>query len=148
MFRYALERWPVDPYRAVAVETKPFTKAEEKTLGELHRQARSEDLNLQLQTMTAAAFSKSTYGRHLAEPVTQNTLLLFYPVSAGLLQPVWRAGISVDTAEAPVFVTTRTLKKYLVPHSRPSTSVRAFAMFVIDSPTLRAGVIAKPGSVP
>ncbi len=96
VFRYALERWPADQYRAIAVEAAPFSKAEAAALANLRKRVRSEGLNLRLQTMEKADFLKSDYARDLPEQIDTNTLILFYPASAGLSQPVWQGGISSE----------------------------------------------------
>ena len=92
VFRYALERWPADQYRAIAVEAAPFSKAEAAALASLRKRVRSEGLNLRLQAMEKADFLKSDYARDLPEQIDTNTLILFYPASAGLSQPVWQGG--------------------------------------------------------
>jgi len=99
VFRYALERWPVDPYRAVAVEVTPFTQAEKKALAKLRGRVGAEGLNLRLQVMKQETFLKSANASLVTAPVTANTLFLFYPANAGPQRPVWRGGISLETLD-------------------------------------------------
>jgi hypothetical protein len=94
VFRYALERWPADQYRAIAIETSPFTRAETKKLARLRKSIQSLGLNLRLQVMSPKAFSKSEYALSHPEPIRANTLMLFYPKSSRLSHPVWQGDIS------------------------------------------------------
>lgn len=94
VFRYALERWPADQYRAIVVEVNPFSKTEKEALGKLRKDAQSKGLNLRLQTMKQEAFVKSEYSRKLSEKINTNTLIIFYPKSSRILKPVWKGGIS------------------------------------------------------
>ena len=94
VFRYALERWPADQYRAIAIEATPFTKAETQALARLRKNGQSKGLNLRLQAMSPDDFSKSEYAGRSSEPSRANTLMLFYPSSSGLSHPVWQGAIS------------------------------------------------------
>lgn len=94
VFRYALERWPTDPYRAVAVETVSFTKEEMAALIKLRKKILKEGLNLRLQTMKRDAFSKSEYADRFSSQINGNSLILFYPGSSGISQSIWHGRIS------------------------------------------------------
>ena len=94
VFRYALERWPTDQYRAIAIEATPLTKAETQALARLRKNGQSKGLNLRLQAMSPDDFSKSEYAGRSSEPSRANTLMLFYPSSSGLSHPVWQGAIS------------------------------------------------------
>jgi hypothetical protein len=99
VFRYALERWPADQYRAIAIEATALTKAETQALARLRKNGQSKGLNLRLQAMSPDDFSKSEYARPSSEPIKANRLMLFYPSSSGLSHPVWQGAISSSTID-------------------------------------------------
>lgn len=94
VFRYALERWPVDPYQAVAVEVTPFDAAEKAALETLRASSRKEGLNLRVQVMKPKAFAENAYGREVTGEVKANRLFLFYPKTSGLTRSPWNGPVS------------------------------------------------------
>ncbi len=101
VFRYALERWPVDPYQLVVEINQPLSSQEAKVVATFEEIGFSGDgiLNVRLHRFSrgetpAAGFADLLPAR---QPGAANQLHVFYPHSADIRAPVWSGPVSNDS---------------------------------------------------
>jgi hypothetical protein len=96
VFRFALERWRPDPYRAVLFHRGPLSEADREILTPLEKLQEESHANLALQTIDVTALDESVEEdaadlalfAELGEP-TDTTLALQYPAHLKIDKPVW-----------------------------------------------------------
>ncbi len=102
VFRYALERWPVSPYRAVVVKAGDLTKSEKADFDLLERAGDGENgmLNLVLWNPNDEDLKKSGLDKVLPTPPGPTAVVhLLYPVATGEDKPFWSAQLTPDAVK-------------------------------------------------
>jgi len=92
VFRYALERWPVSPYRALIVKDSELTAAEKAAKVSLENAGDETTgaLNLVVWHPDKDELEKSGMAKQLPERREKEAMVyLFFPVSTGVDKPFW-----------------------------------------------------------
>ena len=100
VFRYALERWPVSPYRAVVVRDKELSKEDKANYDLLEKAGNGEDgmLNLVVWNPNKEDLEKSGLNKVLpAGPAPEAMVHLLYPVATGVDKPFWSGRLSKES---------------------------------------------------
>lgn len=99
VFRYALERWPVSPYRAVILKNSELTKEEKAAYAQLKKASDGEKgmLNLVLwipkeKDMEKSGLAKIFPGKLPADA----TIHLMYPLATGVDKPFWSGKLTKE----------------------------------------------------
>jgi len=104
VFRYALERWPADPYRATVLHRGPLTEQDQAAINVLRQKAQDESLLANLKTSTVDLSGKvseetrKAYDKFAEEGLPRSVVQ--YPLFSGLREPWWNAELSVPSARA------------------------------------------------
>ena len=103
VFRYALENWPLSPYRAVIIANKPLTSIEKAGVKELRDAASPTKgfLNLTIQQFNSQELVKTSFARSIGRAPKQKDvrLYLFYPVSTGRSRFFWSCSLNKETVK-------------------------------------------------
>ena len=101
VFRYALERWPVAPYRAVILKKSELSKEEKAAYTQLKKSSDGESgmLNLALwipkkEDMETSGLAKIFPGELPADA----TIHLMYPLATGVDKPFWSGKLTKGNA--------------------------------------------------
>lgn len=102
VFRYALERWPAEPYDALALHRGPLTEAERARLGELQTQldATRPPANVRIQTadiLEPMTEDASDLLKGL-DPEQLPAVVLRYPDAGGGGQVIWSGSLMSEAA--------------------------------------------------
>ena len=102
VFRYALERWPVEPYTAIIVANDPLTADEKRAMEQLTNT--SEDrpgaLNLMVRQWTSKQLAKSSFAKTVPESKKKGARLhVILPFSARAKAPFWSGALSMATVK-------------------------------------------------
>ncbi|MDA3923088.1 MAG: hypothetical protein PF904_00120 [Kiritimatiellae bacterium] len=92
VFRYALERWPVSPYRALVVKDSELSGSEKESLKSLEMAGDGESgmLNLVVWNPNKDELAKSGMAKQLPKVTGKDAMVhLFFPVSTGVDKPFW-----------------------------------------------------------
>jgi hypothetical protein len=93
VFRYALERWKPDPYKAIFIYRDEISKKDQALLEQLKQAASNPDypLNLLIREVDVAAFPEEKLTDLLKGPVpdTLPVLTIWYPDQMGKKPPIW-----------------------------------------------------------
>ncbi len=101
VFRYALERWPVAPYRAVILKNSELSKAERAVYEDLKRVSDGDKgvLNLVLWNPKKEDIKGSKLAEVFpAELPADATVYLMYPSAAGVDKPFWSGKLTKENA--------------------------------------------------
>ena len=104
VFRYALERWPADPYEAVVFHSGPMTAEQEDVFRRLGEAVETspDPVNLMVEAVDTADGVTGKYAKlwksfeHHGLPC----IALRYPAAVGYEGSVWSAPLSAETVEA------------------------------------------------
>ena len=102
VFRYALERWPVSPYRALVVNDAALTVEEKASLTLLEKAGDGDTgaLNLVVWNPNKEELEKSGMAKQLPKSAGKDAMVhLFYPASTGIDQPFWSAPMTKSTVQ-------------------------------------------------
>ncbi len=101
VFRYALERWPVAPYRAVILKNAELSKKENAAYAQLKKASDGENgmLNLAIwipkkEDMEKSGLAKLFPGKLPADA----TMYLMYPLATGVDKPFWSGKLTKENA--------------------------------------------------
>lgn len=101
VFRYALERWPVDYYIALVVEDSPLSGEEKAALAKLSKVGfhGTGELNLAVEKVSREELNKTPYADSVpvAKKGEKNSLNLIYPVSTRNTKPLWTGPITAES---------------------------------------------------
>jgi hypothetical protein len=93
VFRYAIERWKPDPYKAIYIYRDEISKKDQALLEQLKQAASNPDypLNLLIREVDVAAFPKEKLIDLLKGPVpdTLPVIAIWYPDQMGEKAPIW-----------------------------------------------------------
>lgn len=102
VFRYALERWPVSPYRAVVVKATELSKAEKAAYDLLEKAGDGENgmLNLVVWNPKKEDLEKSGLTKLLPEKLPVDaTVHLMFPVVTGVDKPFWSGKLTKESVK-------------------------------------------------
>jgi hypothetical protein len=104
VFRYALERWKPDPYKAIFIYRDEVSKKDHALLEQLKQAASNPDypLNLLIREVDAAAFQKEKLTDLLkaSVPDTLPVIAIWYPNQMGERAPIWVKELTPSFVEA------------------------------------------------
>ena len=93
VFRYALERWKPDPYKAIFIYRDVISKKDQALLEQVKQAASNPDypLNLMIQEVDIAAFPEEKLTDLLKGPIpdTLPVFTIWYPDQMGEKAPIW-----------------------------------------------------------
>jgi hypothetical protein len=101
VFRFALERWRPDGYRAVLLHRGPLTDADREQIAVLQEQQEKSLTNLSVRTVDVSQLGAESEDAALAaalDEATLPTLVIQYPASLKIAQPVWAGTPSREAA--------------------------------------------------
>jgi hypothetical protein len=106
VFRYALERWEADNYHAVILHHAPLNTNQKDALAILERAASPElgdgaNLKLHLLDLSSnlAIASKWQSEASTFKPDDQARIVLYYPESTRIKEPLWTGGLNKENVE-------------------------------------------------
>ena len=102
VFRYALERWPADPYEIVVFHRKPFSEIDKSNVEWLEKSsfANFQNANYSIQIVDLTS-ELSDSMRDLYESIDSHELpcmTVRYPMSAGISRVIWAGSLTKDNA--------------------------------------------------
>ncbi|MFP6873977.1 MAG: hypothetical protein VCA55_10775 [Verrucomicrobiales bacterium] len=91
VFRYALERWPADPYGLAVFHNGPLTKEQEAVVASVDY-----DVNLEIFTIDASKMTAPQIARFGKVKISEGQLLarLYYPWESGRSESLWEGGLT------------------------------------------------------
>ena len=107
VFRFALERWRPDPYRATVFHRGPLTEADRTVLATLQEREEESSMNLTVRTVDVGELDEADQALFTAldEPALP-LVVLQYPEPLRIAVPVWTGPLSGDStarlSESPV----------------------------------------------
>lgn len=101
VFRYALERWPVDRYRIVAMVQNPEQESIKAALEAL-KSVKPDELNMDLEIVPLATLSDAELWQleGVEDGVFTDRLQVFYPRRKGTWQKCWDGDLTIENVEA------------------------------------------------
>jgi len=104
VFRYALERWKPDPYKAIFIYRDEISKKDQALLEQVKQAASNPDypLNLMIREVDTAAFPEEKLTDLLKGPVpdTLPVFAIWYPDQMGKKAPIWVKELTPSFVEA------------------------------------------------
>ncbi len=91
VFRYALERWPADPYELVVFHNGPLTKEQDAVVASVDY-----DVNLEISTIDTSKMTAPQIARFGKVEIAEGELLarLYYPWESRRSEPLWEGGLT------------------------------------------------------
>ncbi len=113
VFRYALERWKPDGYRAVVIHSEPLSEEQQSLVKTLQQQMDEGSLNLNVKLAKLDEVNDEPYRRLINEDLLSQgpVLVLQYPLQTELDTVVWHGRL---TSENIVQLTTSPARKDVV----------------------------------
>ena len=98
VFRYALERWPVEPYTAIVIANDPLTPDEQRAMEQLTNTSEggAGALNLMVRQWTSKQLATSSFAKTVPESKKKGARLhVILPASARAKAPFWSGALSM-----------------------------------------------------
>jgi hypothetical protein len=101
VFRYALERWKPDAYKAILIHKGALSPADESLFRQLETTGAETQLNLRMRSVDTTAFSEKEIKDLLKGPLPSKlpALAIWHPNQMGKTAPVWTLAWSSTTVK-------------------------------------------------